>query len=205
YSLLEAYGIPTARWRVVDDAEDAVAAAGDIGYPVVVKAESSEVVHKSDAGGVALDLGDAGAVRSAVEGMRGSIDAADLRFLVQEQVPRGTEVVVGANAGAGTGHLVMFGLGGVLVDLLGDVAFEAAPVTRPEAERMLASVRGKALLDGFRGSAPVDRGALVDIITRVSQLVSDNPSIAEMDLNPIIATPGGSVVVDARVRKGGAG
>ena len=197
--VLEAYGIPVARWKVACGAPDAVAAAEEIGFPVVVKADSPDVVHKSDAGGVVVDLKDAGAVREAVERMEDSFDSGDLQFLIQEYLPGGTELIAGAKAEEGLGHLLMFGMGGVHVEVLKDVSFTLAPITSPEAERMLDSLRSRPILEGIRGGKGVDREALLEVVGRLSQLVTEQPYIRETDLNPIIAFEDRISVVDARI------
>ncbi|MBW1777565.1 MAG: acetate--CoA ligase family protein [Deltaproteobacteria bacterium] len=198
--ILGAYRIPVAPWRVAADAQAAVKAADAIGYPVVVKAEAPSIIHKSDMGGVALDLGDAESVRSAVEGMQRRLQAENLRFFVQKYLPKGLEVILGAKAEEGLGHIVMFGLGGIYVEIMKDVVFNLTPVTTAEAGEMLSGVKGKALLEGVRGQAGVDQKALQDLILRVSKLVSDLPEIEEMDLNPVIAYETGAFVADARIR-----
>jgi len=206
YQILGAYGIPTADWRVVESAEEAEKAAVEIGFPVVVKADSQSIVHKSDVGGVALNLQDSDAVRSAVEEMKKRFKAEDLRFLVQKYLSGGTEVIVGAKAEActegsrseGVGHLVMFGIGGIYVEILKDVVFKIAPVTDVEAWEMLSSIKTAPLLEGVRGEKGVDREGIRQMIQRVSQLVTDLPVIREMDLNPVIAFEDRVFVIDAR-------
>jgi acetate---CoA ligase (ADP-forming) len=201
YTIFEAYGIPVAGWKVVEDAASAVAAADAIGYPVVVKVDAESIDHKSDMGGVAVNLADAAAVRSATSGMQGRLGSSGkLRFLVQKFLPGGRELIVGASASRGLGHLVMFGLGGIYVEALKDVAFKIAPVTRVEALEMLASIRTSALLDGLRGQEGIDKEKVIDLILRVSQLLTDLPMIREMDLNPILAFEHAVYVVDGRIR-----
>jgi acyl-CoA synthetase (NDP forming) len=199
YDILAAYGIPTADWRVVDNTAEAEKAAAEIGFPVVVKADSASIVHKSDMGGVALNLQDSDAVRSAVEGMKERFKAKDLRFLVQKYLSGGTEVIVGAKAEEGLGHLVMFGIGGIYVEILKDVVFKIAPVTTVEAREMLSSLKMAPLLKGVRGEKGVDEEGIVEVIQRLSQLVTDLPAIQEMDLNPVIAYEDRVSVVDARI------
>ncbi len=199
YQILEAYGIDVPQWQMADDVDGAAAAADAIGYPVVVKADAGSVVHKSDMGGVAVNLVDAEAVKAAVTTMRQSIDADDLRFFIQQYVPGGREVILGAKAEPGVGHLIMFGLGGIFVDVLKDVVFNLTPVTDAEAQGMLDGIRASALLDGVRGEKPVDKTALVDLIQRLSRLVTDFPQIRELDLNPVLAFEKGAVAVDARI------
>lgn len=201
YAIFEAYGIPVAGWKVVLAADDAAAAAEAIGYPVAVKVDSEKIDHKSDMGGVAVNLKDAAAVRSAVEDMRRRLESyGELKFLVQKYLPGGRELIVGATASRGLGHLVMFGLGGIYVEILKDVVFKIAPVTRVEAGEMLDSIKTKALLDGIRGGKGVDREKVIRLIQRVSLLLSDLPEIREMDLNPIMAFENAVHAVDGRIR-----
>jgi len=199
YEILSAYGIPTADWRMAADAEEAAKAAEQIGFPVVVKADAASVVHKSDMGGVAVDLQDAGAVREAVKGMQKNLAADDLRFFVQKYVPAGLEVIMGAKAEEGLGHMIMFGLGGIYVEIMQDVVFNLTPVTAAEAGDMLDSIKGAPLLRGVRGQKGVDQNSLIEIIQRLSRLVEDLPDIREMDLNPVLAFEDRVVVVDARI------
>ena len=199
YELLTAYGIPVADWRVANSAREAVQAAAEIGFPVVVKADSESIVHKSDVGGVAVDLKDRDAVRSVVEEMGEKLGTDGLRFFVQEYCPGGMEIIVGAKAEEGLGHLVMFGIGGIYVEVLKDVVFKLSPVTTVEAREMLASIKAAPLLDGVRGEPGVDKAGIIEVIGRLSQLVTELPMIQEMDLNPIIAYADRVSVVDARV------
>jgi acetyltransferase len=201
YTIFEAYGIPVAGWKVVETASEAGAAAEKIGYPVVVKVDSEKVDHKSDMGGVVVNLKDAAAVRSTVEAMQTRLgNFGKLNFLIQKFLPGGRELIVGASASRGLGHLVMFGLGGIYVEVLKDVAFKIAPVTRVEAREMLDSLKTKALLDGLRGEKGVDKEGVLDLIQRVSLLLTDLPMIQEMDLNPIMAFEDAVYAVDGRIR-----
>lgn len=201
YTILEAYGIPVAGWKTVRTADEAVSAGDAIGYPVVVKVDAETIDHKSDLGGVAVNLRDAAAVRSAVDGMRKRLGSyGELGFLVQKFLPGGRELILGATAARNLGHLVMFGLGGVYVEVLKDVIFKIAPVTRAEAREMLAAVKAKALLDGVRGQKGVDKEKVVDLILRLSALLTDLPMIQEMDLNPVMAFENAVVAVDGRIR-----
>jgi acyl-CoA synthetase (NDP forming) len=197
YEILTAYGIPVAEWRMANDAAEAVKAAAELGFPVVVKADSESVVHKSDVGGVAVDLKDGDAVRLAVKEMSEKLQ--DLRFFVQKYLPGGMEVIVGAKAEEGLGHLVMFGIGGIYVEILEDVIFKLSPVTTVEAREMLSSIKAAPLLEGARGEKGVDREGIIEVIQRLSQLVTELPTIQEIDLNPIIAYKDRVSVVDARV------
>jgi len=199
YGILSAYKIPVADWRLASDGAEAERAAHEIGYPVVVKADSEAVVHKSDMGGVAVNLKDGSAVREAVEIMQSKISAKDLRFFVQQYRPGGLELIMGAKAEEGLGHAIMCGLGGIYVEIMKDVVFNLTPVSNTEAKEMVASFKGAALLKGVRGRKAVNQARLIEVIQRLSQLVSDLPEIREMDFNPILAFEDGVVVVDARI------
>ena len=156
--------------------DHAADAAVRIGFPVVVKVDAAAASHKSDVGGVAIDLPDAGAVRAAVRGMQARLAGlGPLRFLVQQFVADGQELIVGASRSGDLGHMVMFGLGGIHVEVLKDVVFRLGPVSAPEAEAMLASIRGAALLDGVRGRPALCKPALVELIQRVSMLMTQLP------------------------------
>lgn len=199
YGILGAYGIPVAEWRIADTPEEAAQAAEVIGYPVVVKADAEEIVHKSDLGGVAVNLADGEAVQSAAGSMLQNLGSQPLKFLVQKHLPPGIELIMGAKAESGLGHLVMFGLGGIFVDILKDVVFNLTPVTRTEAQEMISAIKGAPLLSGARGQSGVDRSMVVEIIQRLSQLLSDLPVIQEMDLNPVLAYEDRAVAIDARI------
>ena len=202
YAVLEAYGIPTPPLAVLDSADDVDAAVTKVGLPCVLKVDAADVVHKSDEGGVALGLDSAQAVREALATMQDRFDGRDARFILQQQAPAGRELIVGAVEAPGLGSLVMFGLGGIFVEVLRDVAFAVAPLSRPEAGEVLRSIRGLPLLEGVRGEAGVDLAAVEDLLLRFSRLVADFPSIVEMDLNPVFAYPPGRppLAVDVRLK-----
>ncbi len=199
YDILAAYKIPVANWRIAGNVEDAEKAAMEIGFPVVVKADSKTIIHKSDMGGVAVNLKDGDAVKSVVVEMEKKLAADDLKFFIQKQMPDGLEVIMGAKAEEGLGHLIMFGMGGIYVEVLKDVVFDITPVSASEAREMISSIKMAPLLKGVRGQKGVDQNALVEIIQRLSQLVTDLDDIEEMDLNPVIAYEDGVFVVDARI------
>ena len=199
YSILEAYNIPVARWRMAANADEAEKAAAEIGYPVVIKADAESIVHKSDMGGVAVDLKDADAVRAAVEKMDQIFSADNPSFFVQKYLPGGMELIMGAKAEEGLGHAVMFGLGGIFVEIMKDVVFNLTPVSAGEAGEMLAAIKGASMLEGARGQKGVNRDLLIEIIQRLSQLLTDLPEIQEMDLNPLVAFKDQVFVVDARI------
>ena len=204
--LLEAYGISFPASALATTVEDAVGAAARIGYPVVLKVASPDISHKTDVGGVAVGIADAAALRSAWERMDRSVRAAAPRakvdgFEVQAQVPGGKEVLVGFQQDPNFGPIVVFGMGGIYVEVLRDVAFRLAPMRPLSALRMVESIRAFPLLKGVRGEPPSDLAALTEAIERVSQLAVEHPEVAELDLNPLIVRPArlGVVAVDARV------
>jgi acyl-CoA synthetase (NDP forming) len=204
-AVLDAYGIATVEHRVALCVDEAVEAAEALGYPVVVKVLSPEVVHKTDVGGVRVDLRTADDVRVALaeieQAVRVAQADANLRgWLVERFLKGGKETIVGVTLDPAFGPVVMFGLGGVYVEALGDVAFRIQPVSAQDARDMMTSLKGRSLLEGVRGEAAVDREALVEVVQRVSQLMGDHEDIAEMDINPLLAFHDGARAVDARLR-----
>jgi acetyl coenzyme A synthetase (ADP forming)-like protein len=202
--LLEAYGIRTAGATLARSPDEAVALAERIGYPVVMKIVAPAIIHKTDVGGVQVGIGNADEVRSAfnqimVGARRAFPDAAVSGILVQQMVGGGRELIVGVVRDPSVGPLVMFGLGGVLVEALGDVVFRLAPIHRQDATDMIRGIRGVRLLDAIRGAPAADLGALEEVLLRVAQLATDFPAIRELDLNPLLAFGDGAVAVDARV------
>ncbi|HUX33679.1 MAG TPA: acetate--CoA ligase family protein [Gemmatimonadaceae bacterium] len=203
--LLDAYGIGTAAARIATGPEAAAAAAGALGFPVVLKIVSPDVVHKSDVGGVRVGLRSVAEVRAAydaiVAGVADRVPGARIHgVLVQRMHAGGRETIIGAMRDPSFGPLVMFGLGGLFVEALQDVVFRMPPLDVRTANEMVHSIRGIALLTGARGSAPSDLEALADALRRVGQLATDHPEIAELDVNPLVALDRGVVALDARVR-----
>lgn len=199
YGILDAYKIPVPKWRIVASPAEAAQAAAKIGFPVVLKADAESVVHKSDTGGVALNLASASAVKNAAAQMKKAIPAPDLRFFVQKYLPGGLELIMGAKAEEGLGHAVVFGLGGIYVEVMQDVVFNLTPVSAAEARGMLEAIKAAPLLRGVRGQQGVNQDRLVEILQRLSQLLTDLPEIQEMDLNPVMAFADKVFVVDARI------
>jgi len=204
--LLDAYDIRSARVRWVGSADEAAEAANSFGFPVALKLASSTITHKTEVGGVILGLQSEEAVRDAFEVVRERLRAAGRLeemegAVVQEMVPGGVEVIVGLTQDPSFGPLIMFGLGGIQVELVKDVAFRIHPLTDIDARDMVRSIKGYPLLNGWRGSPAADVDALEQLLLRVSAMVEDIPEIAEMDLNPVkVLTPGeGCRVVDARI------
>ncbi|HUZ01522.1 MAG TPA: acetate--CoA ligase family protein [Thermomicrobiaceae bacterium] len=196
--LLRRYDISTLPQRLAATPAAAGIAATELGFPVALKAEAASLLHKSDAGGVRLGLASGDDVVAEAEAMARRISGLT-GFLVQAMAPPGLELIVGARRDPLFGPLVLVGLGGVWVEVLGDVARRLAPVDHAEALAMLDELRSARLLAGYRGAPPVDRQALAQIIMAVGQLMVDEPGLVEVDLNPVIAGPGGGVVVDARL------
>jgi acetate---CoA ligase (ADP-forming) len=204
--LLEAYGIRFPPAALTTTADEAVAAAGRIGYPVVLKVASPEISHKTDVGGVAVDLRDGPAVRDAWTRMdrtvRAAVPGARIDgYEVESQVAGGKEVLVGVQRDPSFGPIVVFGMGGIYVEAMRDVTFRLAPMRALSARHMIESVRGFPLLSGVRGEAPSDLDALAEAIERISQLAVELPQVAELDVNPLVVRAAGSgvVAVDARV------
>jgi acetyl coenzyme A synthetase (ADP forming)-like protein len=190
--VLQAYGLRIPKSEIAETPEAAAAIAAKIGFPVVLKIASPDILHKTDIGGVKVGLQNASDVRDAFELMvyraqRYIPEARIWGCLVQEMAPAGgLEILVGMNRDPQFGPLITFGLGGIYVETLKDVTFSVAPLSRQEAEEMLEQVRAHALLDGVRGQPPMDKGAIVDVLLRISQLVTDFPEIIEMDINPLM-------------------
>jgi acetyl coenzyme A synthetase (ADP forming)-like protein len=202
-----AYDLPVPADRVAADASAAVAAAAEIGYPVALKVLSPDISHKSDAGGIRLGLTGEAEVRRAFDEIVASARAYDSAarvegVLVQAMAGGGREVIVGATTDPTFGKVMMFGLGGIFAEVIRDVTFALAPVTPERAREMFTEIKGYPVLAGARGEVGVDFDALAGIVSRVSQLVTDFPEIAELDLNPVFASPSGAVAVDARIAVG---
>ncbi|MBC7316984.1 MAG: acetate--CoA ligase family protein, partial [Chloroflexi bacterium] len=204
--ILKAYGITTPKSAVGATPEEAVAICREIGYPVVMKIASPDILHKSDVGGIIVGV-------KSDEEARAAFDTLIQRALahkpgatiwgvqVQEMVTNAREVIIGMNRDPQFGPLVMFGLGGIYVEVLKDVVFRVAPMSRRQAEEMVSSIRSYKLLTGVRGQPPADVRAVVETILRVAQLVTDFPEIAELDINPLLVREEGrgAVAVDMRL------
>jgi acetyl coenzyme A synthetase (ADP forming)-like protein len=200
----DAYGIPVPGEGVASSAADAAKLADGMGYPVVMKIVSPDILHKTEAGGVIVGVKDAAAARESYDKILASAkkykaDAKIEGVQVQQMLSGGTEVIVGAITDGSFGKLVAFGLGGVLVEILKDVTFRLAPATKQDALSMLDGIQAAEMLHGVRGGDPVNRDALADVIVKVSQLVSDFPEISELDLNPVFATKSGAIAADVRI------
>jgi acyl-CoA synthetase (NDP forming) len=198
------YAIPVTTFKLAKNEKEAAEFAEKIGFPVVLKIVSPDIIHKSDAGGVMINLKNTAEVRSAygkiLENAK-KYDAAAkvIGVLVQEMAPQSTEVIVGAIKDPQFGQTLMFGLGGIFVELLKDVTFRIAPITREDAQEMITEVKAYPLLKGYRNTPPADIDAIVTVLVNTSNLVMDYPEIKELDLNPVMAYEKGAKTVDARI------
>jgi succinyl-CoA synthetase beta subunit len=204
-ALLALYGVPVVDEALVRTRQDAARAAETFGYPVVLKLESPDVPHKTEAGVIRLDLRDADAVLVAFDAIIATAAALEPKprvngVLVQKMLPPGIEIVVGGRIDPMFGPLVVVGLGGILVELMQDTVLAPAPVTPTEALALLTRLKGARLLDGFRGMPAVDRGALAGVVSGVSRILADHRGvIGELDVNPLICAGARIVAVDALV------
>jgi len=202
--MCQGYCIPVAEWATASSPEEALEAAKRLGYPLALKVLSPHISHKSDVGGIALGIEDEESLKRAYDEMLSQVQekAPDVPlegFLLQRMISGGREVILGGKRDPSFGPVVMFGLGGVYVEVFDDVAFRVAPLTREDAEEMIAEVRGSRLLRGIRGEKPSDVEAVADCLLRLSQLLQDFPAVAEVDINPLIVLEKGAKAVDARM------
>ena len=200
HALLSAANIPTAKQASASTVYEAVEAAMRIGFPVVVKAQGPELLHKTESGAVKLDLQDEREVREAYDQLQERLGSKMTGAVVQQMIGGGVEVMAGATEQATFGHVIVLGAGGTLVELLGDVSFRIHPLTDTDASDMLSELRLSRLLQGFRGTKPSDCEAVKNVLLRLSVLLKICPEIRELDINPLKALEKGAVVVDARVR-----
>jgi len=202
--LLERAGIPVVETRLVRTKRETISVSKEMGFPVVLKITSPDIVHKSDSGGVKLGIANATQASKAYSEIMSSIKqkypgAIIHGLTVQKMAPPGIQVIVGMNKDPQFGPVLMFGLGGILVELLKDVSFRIVPVTKRDAAEMIREIKGYPLLEGYRGQEPANIDALQDIIVKVSQFVERTPEVKELDLNPIFAYRDKAVSVDARI------
>ncbi|WBL35556.1 acetate--CoA ligase family protein [Tepidiforma flava] len=203
-SLLQEAGVPVAATLLARTREEAQAAADQVGYPVVLKIVSPDIAHKSDVGGVKLNLQDREAVGAAFDevvanAQRAVPGARITGVAVQHMAPQGTEVIVGMTTDPQFGPVLMFGLGGIMVEVLKDVSFRLVPLEEKDARQMIDEIKGRPVLSGVRGQPPADIEALKQTILKVSEFVQAHPEVKELDLNPVFAYPDGALAVDARI------
>jgi acetyl-CoA synthetase (ADP-forming) len=198
------YDIPVTRFKLAKDEEEAAKYAAAIGFPIVLKIVSPDIVHKSDVGGVIVGIRNLRDVRTGYRQIVKNVkkhnpDAKIAGILVQEMAPSGTEVIVGSIKDPQFGPAIMFGLGGVFVEVLKDVTFRIAPITEDEAAEMISEVKAYPLLKGYRNTPPADLKAITKILVNTSRLVTEHPEIKELDINPIMVYEKGAKAVDARI------
>jgi acyl-CoA synthetase (NDP forming) len=202
--LLSEAGIPVVETKLATSKQEAIAISKKVGFPVALKIVSPEITHKSDAGGVKLGLKTSKQVEVAYEEILSAVKqkyphAVIDGVSVQKMARPGTEVIIGMTKDAQFGPVLMFGLGGILVELLKDVSFRIVPLEREDARGMIREIKGYPILEGFRGMEPADVSILEEILLKISRFVDDHPEIKELDLNPIFAYKDGAVTVDARI------
>ncbi len=198
------YGIPVTNFRVASNEMETVQFAAEIGFPVVLKIVSPDVIHKFDVGGVILNINSETEVRTAYNRIlenvkKHKVNARIRGILVQEMAPQSTEVIVGATKDPQFGPALMFGLGGIFVEVLKDVTFRIAPISESDAREMITEVKAYPILKGYRGQPPSDVEAIVKILLNTSRLMMEHPKIKELDLNPIMVYEKGAKTVDARI------
>jgi len=198
------YGIPVTRFKVALTRDEAVKFAEGMGYPVVLKVVSPDIIHKFDVGGVILNVKNAVEVGNAYDQILENVkrhkpNARIIGIVVQEMAPPSTEVIVGATKDPQFGPALMFGLGGIFVEVLKDVTFRIAPIAESDAREMITEVKAYPILKGYRNQPPADIDAIVDILLNTSKLVMDHQEIKELDLNPIMVYEKGAKTVDARI------
>jgi len=198
------YAIPVTKFKLAKIESEAAEFAEELGFPVVLKIVSPDIIHKSDAGGVMVNLKSnvevQDAYRKILENAKKYKATAKIAgVLVQEMAPQSTEVIIGAIKDTQFGQTLMFGLGGIFVELLKDVTFRVAPITREDAHEMVTEVKAYPLLKGYRNTPPADIDAIINILLSTSKLIMDYPEIKELDLNPIMAYADGAKTVDARI------
>lgn len=203
-ALLRRAGIPVVEAKLARSKKEAVSTSKEMGFPVVLKINSPDVIHKSDAGGVKLGLANGTQVGKAYSDIMSSIKKAypDARvegISVQRMAAPGVEVIVGMSKDPQFGPVIMFGLGGILVEVLKDVSFRIVPVSERDAGEMIREIKGYPILEGYRSQKPASIPALEKLIVKVSEFVEKNNQIGELDLNPVFAYPDTAVVVDARI------
>jgi len=206
YQICAHYGLPVPRFGLAKSVDEAVDIAEKIGYPVVLKIVSPDIAHKSDVGGVVLNVRSSSDVRKAYETIMENVrkrapSARIAGILIQEMVPDGLEVIVGATRDNTFGPVLMFGLGGVFVEVLRDVSFRIAPLTSEDVESMLREIKSYRILEGYRGMPPRDLDAIKDIILKTSRLMMEVEEIQDLDLNPVMLYEKGkgAKIADARI------
>jgi acyl-CoA synthetase (NDP forming) len=202
--ILKQAGIPVVETKLAKTQKEAVSLSRKMGFPVALKIASPDVIHKSDSGGVKLSLNNVTKVKKAYDEILKKVrkqypHAVIHGVSVQKMARPGTEVIIGTSKDPQFGPVIMFGLGGIFVELLKDVSFRVIPVERKDAQEMINEIKGYPILEGYRGKDPADISALVEIILKISKLIEENPQIKELELNPIFAYRDKAIAIDARI------
>ncbi len=205
FAMLEKEGVPVAKFRLAKSPASALKAAFEIGFPVAVKLSSKKIVHKSEAGAVKLNIKDEKELESAVCSLEAAAKKAGVKpegFLVQK-MEKGIEVMIGLKKDSQFGNVVVFGLGGIFVEIYRDISMRLAPLKKQDCIEMVNEIKGSAILKGARGQQPADLDAICRMLMAVSKIGEKHKSISEMDLNPVMVNENGAVAVDARIIKEG--
>lgn len=202
--ILQEAGIPCSITKLATTKPQAVSLSDDFGYPVVLKVSSVDVTHKSDAGGVKVNLKTQAEVENAYDDIYRSVQekypAANIEGIaVQAMAEKGIETIIGMTEDSNFGPVIMFGLGGIFVEVMKDVAFRIVPFEKEDATEMINEIKGKKLLEGYRGADPVDISSLEKMLLQLSRFIDQTPGIEEIDMNPVFAYKDGALVVDARI------
>jgi acetyl-CoA synthetase (ADP-forming) len=202
--ILEYYQIPVVEGLVVQKIEDALEFADKYGYPLVLKIVSKDILHKTDVGGVKVGISTEKELRDGIVNLIKTVKKnkpkADIEgIFVQKMLPESPEVIIGGKKDPTFDQVILFGLGGVFVEVFNDVSFSVAPITQKEASEMITEIKGVKILKGIRGKEPVDFKALIDLLMKTSRMLKQNPDIRELDINPVFALKEGAIAVDARI------
>lgn len=201
--ILKLSGIPLNKSGLAKSEEEAASLAREIGYPLVMKIVSPQIVHKTEVGGVKVNIDSEENVRKTYQEIltnaKEKMPDAEITGIMMEEMVNGIELIIGTSVDPQFGHMIMFGVGGIFVEVYKDVSFRLVPITKGDANDMLNEIKGRPLLEGTRGLPRADSGQLVDILIKVSDLVSKYPDIREMDINPLVVTNRGAIAVDARI------
>lgn len=201
--ILKKYKIPVASFSIAKNARQAVKIAKKIGYPVALKLVSKEIIHKTDVGGIKLGIESDEELTKAFDQILRDVKKKHKKaviegILIQKMIPKGQELIIGGKHDQQFGKVIMFGLGGVFTEVFDDVSMRVTPINQKDAMKMIEEIKGYKILSGYRGDK-YDIGALIEILLKTSRLLSENASIKELDINPVIASSKGAVAVDARI------
>ncbi|MFQ6136316.1 MAG: acetate--CoA ligase family protein [Candidatus Hydrothermarchaeales archaeon] len=200
--LLNAYGVQINKSFLARDVDEAIKNGRETGFPVVMKIVSPEIIHKTDVGGVQVNIKDEEELEDTykrmIESARSHFPNANIEGILIEEMVQGTEMIVGISKDPTFGHLIMFGMGGVFVEVFKDVSFRVVPIEKEDALEMIEETKGKAIIEGARGNPIIDKEKIADVMLKVSNLIMDHPEVEEMDINPLMGNSSEVVAVDAR-------